>query len=73
MFSKAKYFPHGSVLDASASSGSNAWKSILKARSMVSDGLLWRVGDDLSILVHKDNWISGDFPTKVVLPHASFS
>ena len=28
---KAKYFPHGSVLDASASSGSYAWKSILKA------------------------------------------
>ena len=69
---KAKYFPHGSVLDASASSGSYAWKSILKARSVVSDGLLWRGGDGLSIRVYKDNWIPGAFLTKAVSPCAGF-
>ena len=66
---KEKYFPQGSVLDATASSGSYAWKSIL-ARSVVSDGLIWKVGDGLSIQVYKDNWILGVFPTKAVLPQS---
>ena len=69
---KEKYFSQGSILDATASSGSYAWKSIL-AQSVVSDGLLWRVGDSLSIRVYRDNWIPGVFPTKAVLPRAGFS
>lgn len=52
---KVKYFPQGSVLDAKISLRSYAWQSILKARSVVSDGLLWRVGDGSSIRVNKDN------------------
>lgn len=52
---KAKYFPQGSVSDAKISLRSYAWQSSLKARSVVSDGLLWRVGDGSSIRVYKDN------------------
>ena len=45
----AKYFPFGTVFDAKKSSGSYAWQSILKARSVITDGMLWRVGDGSTI------------------------
>lgn len=32
---KAKYFPTGTIFDAKASSGSYAWRSILKARKVI--------------------------------------
>ena len=48
---KAKYFPHGTVLDAKKASGSYAWQSILKARSVIADGMMWRVGDGSTILI----------------------
>ena len=41
---KAKYFPRGSVFEASVASGSWAWQSILKARKVVSLGMRWRLG-----------------------------
>ena len=46
---KAKYFPHGTVFDAKKASSSYAWQSILKARSVIADGMMWRVGDGQTI------------------------
>ena len=54
---KAKYFPNGSIFNAKQSSGSYAWKSILKARQVISLGATWRVGDGKEISVFKDRWI----------------
>ena len=68
---KAKYFPKGSILEASAANGSYAWQSILKARKVISMGMRWRIGDGKSIDIYKDNWLPGKGSARVVSPHAS--
>ncbi|KAL0010011.1 hypothetical protein SO802_005119 [Lithocarpus litseifolius] len=54
---KEKYFPNGTVFEAKQSSGSFAWKSILKARKVILLGAKWRVGDGESIRIYKDRWL----------------
>lgn len=55
---KAKYFPHSSFLDAPVGSrASFAWKSLCNSRSLLKDGLVWRVGDGKSIKIWEDKWI----------------
>ena len=49
---KAKFFPHGSLIDAKESpSGSYAWKSILRGRDVILEGACWRVGNGKSIKI----------------------
>lgn len=52
---KAKYFQNGSILDAKKkkSLGSYVWKSILKARRVISLGARQRVGDRKSRSVQR--------------------
>ena len=52
-----KYFPSGSVFYAKSSKGSYAWQSILKARSVVQEDMLWRIRDGSKICVFHDKWI----------------
>ena len=52
---KVKYFPRGSVFEASAATSSFAWQSILKARKVVSLGMRWRLGDGRSIKIYDDS------------------
>ena len=54
-FFKAKFFPHGSILDVKVGTGSYAWKSILKGRDVVSKGMQWRVGNGSKIRIYQDN------------------
>ena len=54
---KSKYFPTGPIFKAKKSSGSFAWKSILRARKVISMGAKWRIGDGWSIRIFRDNWI----------------
>jgi hypothetical protein len=43
---KGKYYPNGSILDAKlGSKPSFIWRSILSSRSLIQDGLVWRIGD----------------------------
>ena len=56
---RAKYFPSGSVFDAQVSSGSYAWRSIMKARTLVQLGLLWRIGNGMKINIYNDRWLPG--------------
>ena len=65
---KAKYFPFGMVFDAKKSPGSYAWQSILKARSVIADGMLWRVGDGSTIRIYWDKWLPGKFPSRIGSP-----
>ena len=67
---KSKYFPRGSVLEASISSGSFAWKSIMKARKVILKGMGWRIGDGKSINIYGDNWLPGEGSPKIISPQA---
>jgi hypothetical protein len=49
---KAKYFPHGSFLEAKESNRpSLAWRSIVSANNLLKDGLLWRIGDGRTVKI----------------------
>ena len=61
---KAKYFPRGSIFEASAITGSFAWQSILKARKVVSLGMRWRLGDGRSIKIYDYSWLPNKESTK---------
>jgi hypothetical protein len=55
---QAKYFPHGNFLKASLGNKSSfAWRSMWNARELLSQGLLWRVGDGQSSKIWGDCWI----------------
>ena len=56
------------MFDAKKSSGSYAWQSILKARSVIEVGFMWKVGDGSTIRVYWDKWIPGKFPSKISSP-----
>ncbi|XP_057247417.1 uncharacterized protein LOC130589838 [Beta vulgaris subsp. vulgaris] len=59
---KAKYYPSSSFLDANLGPvGSYSWKSIWGSKSLVIEGVLWRIGNRASIKIWEDPWvISGD-------------
>ena len=63
---KSKYFPNDTIFDAKKFSGSFAWKSILRARKVISMGAKWRIGDGLSIRVFSDNWIADAMGGRVI-------
>jgi hypothetical protein len=55
---REKYFPNGIFLEAVLGrKPSYAWRSILSAKPLMTEGLLWRVGDGSSIRIWKDKWI----------------
>ena len=57
---KTKYFPNGSIFEAKSSTGSYAWKSILKSRHLIDRGARWRVGDGQTIKIFHDAWLPTD-------------
>ena len=66
---KAKFFPHGSLIDAKeSSSGSYAWKSILRGRDVILEGACWRVGNGKSIKIWQHYWLPRKHPTKIASP-----
>ena len=52
-------------------SGSYAWKSILKARKVISRGARWRVGDGSTIRVVADIWLTGNNGSQTLSPNNS--
>uniref|UniRef100_A0A2N9J5F1 RNase H type-1 domain-containing protein n=1 Tax=Fagus sylvatica TaxID=28930 RepID=A0A2N9J5F1_FAGSY len=66
---KAKFFPHGSILDClTTTRGSYAWQSILKAREVISRGAIWRVGNGQSINVWNHRWLLEEHHRKILTP-----
>ena len=65
---KAKYFPRGSIFEASAATGSYAWQSILKSRKVISLGMRWKIGNGRSIDIYKDNRLPRKGSAKIVSP-----
>ena len=65
---KAKHFPTGTIFVAKASSGSYAWKSILKAQKVILLGAQWRIGDGSLVKIFKDSWLLGAHSGRVLSP-----
>ena len=55
---KAKYFPRSDFIHASIGNNpSCTWRSIMAAQNLVKEGLIWRVGNGVSIHVWEDKWL----------------
>lgn len=55
---KAKYYQGVSFLESNLGShASFAWRSIWKAKELLQEGMVWRVGDGTSINIWGDRWI----------------
>jgi hypothetical protein len=55
---KARYFPNTSILEVEPKEGiSYTWRSILKGVQLLSQGVIWRVGDGSTINMWQDPWI----------------
>ena len=66
---KARVFPNCSILEANESkAGSYAWKSILRAREVVKNGMVWRIGDGNSMGIREDKWLPDQCYRKVTSP-----
>ena len=66
---KARVFPNCSILEANESKASSyAWKSILSAREVVKNGMVWRIGDGNSMGIREDKWLPDQCYRKVTSP-----
>jgi hypothetical protein len=66
---KEKYFPNCSFLDSNlGSQPSYAWHSIYNAKTLLSEGLVWWVGDGTSIKIWSDRWLPTTGSHKVQSP-----
>jgi hypothetical protein len=53
-----KYYPNSTFLEASIGrKPSYAWRSIWNSRKLLTEGLIWRVGDGKSIRIWEDLWL----------------
>jgi hypothetical protein len=55
---KEKYHPNGTFMVASLSrKPSYVWRSIWNAKSLLAEGMMWRVGNGRSIKIWGDKWL----------------
>ncbi|XP_010666711.1 uncharacterized protein LOC104883845 [Beta vulgaris subsp. vulgaris] len=58
---KAKYYPRCEMLNARLGfSNSYSWRSIWGAKSLVREGLMWRVGSGNDINIWSDPWVADE-------------
>ena len=66
----ARYYPHGEFLEARRGfDPSFIWRSIWGAKSLLLEGLKWRVGNGEHIQVWHDAWLPGDSSSLVPTPN----
>lgn len=64
---KAKYYPSGSLLDATPKNGSSfTWQSILKSLATFKKGYIWRIGTGDEVNMWRDPWIPSSSDLKVI-------
>ena len=55
---KEKYYPHASFHTSTLSTRpSYAWRSIYASKTLIQQGMMWKVGDGRSIKIWGDRWI----------------
>ena len=55
---KARFFLDCSILEARKSIvGSYAWKSLLSARDVIRQGMIWQVGHEDFVRIKGDRWL----------------
>ncbi|XP_056691517.1 uncharacterized mitochondrial protein AtMg00310-like [Spinacia oleracea] len=66
---KARHFKHDSILEAYRGyDPSYSWRSLRGAKSLLLDGLKWRVGNGSMVRVWQDSWLPGT-PTSAAPSH----
>ena len=66
-YPKAKYYPHGDLLNAKVKKGSSfTWQSILAGINTLKR--CWRVGNEHNINIWEDAWIPNYATMKIVTP-----
>ena len=66
---RAKYFPSGDIFEAVQNLRcSYAWKSIMLARDVISNGALWRIRDGKDIQIWQHRWLPSPGSGKVLSP-----
>ena len=64
---KAKYFPNGSLLEATLKSGASfTWQSIMKGLETFKLGYIWRIGTGENVHIWRDPWIPASPDRKVI-------
>ena len=59
---KPNFFPHCSIMEVTKSQArSYAWRSILKGREVLKEGMRWRVANGSSIRIWSDPWLPQNF------------
>lgn len=67
---KARYFPHGSFLDAELGNNpSFIWRSILALQNLVKAGTRWRIGSGSRVKVLEDAWLPDKIHPFVMSSH----
>lgn len=67
---KARYFRNDNFADARRGyDPSFVWRSIWGAKSLLLEGLKWRVGNGASILVWESSWLPGESNSVVPTPN----
>jgi hypothetical protein len=55
---KQKYYPNGNFMDSQLGRNpSYAWRSIWNGKALLSEGLIWRIGNGQSVRIWGDRWI----------------
>lgn len=55
---KARYFPYSFLMEANyGTSPSYAWRSLMDGREVLKQGLVWRIGDGISVDIRTSKWI----------------
>lgn len=69
---KARYYKHSDVLNAMRGHDpSYTWRSLWGAKSLLNEGLCWRVGNGVSINPFTDKWIPAQGGTRSLVHHNS--
>jgi hypothetical protein len=69
---KARYYPHGDLLDTVCSGNPSAtWSSISYGLDLLKKGIIYRVGSGANIRAWQDNWIPRQSYMKVLTPRGN--